>query len=203
MSDSNLAPVHLSGLFNFMRTDSLQCPISNAESRRSIAIFVLELFELHWSLLTSKMMKNRCFDRKWSSFHCLLLVPPVKFSFHFTWYWCKIWQAFRICHRFFSILSSWRARLQILVNFDDIFTGAQTSASAYTRCRIVRNRCYIASDAVFEALSIGGSPAENSPKMTEKRRKYWKDRFFAILAYDHGDPQMSMRITPFRLTFKS
>ncbi len=203
MSDDDLALVYLFGLSNFICKDSLRYPLSNAENRRSISIFLLELFKLHWPLLASKMMKKQFFDRQWSSFDCLLPAPLIKFSFHLTWFWCKIWQAFWICHRFFSILSPWRTRLEILVNFHDNFTGARTFVSVHARWGEGFESCYLACNAAFDALSIGGSPADNGPEMTEIKQKYWKGRFLAILTWDPWVLQMLMRISPFRSTTKS
>jgi hypothetical protein len=76
--------IHVISLFIYTWKDSLGYPLSNVESRRSKAKYVLELFELHWSLFYKKMMKNHFFTRKWSSFHSLLVFPLVKFSFHLT-----------------------------------------------------------------------------------------------------------------------
>jgi hypothetical protein len=63
------------------------------------------------------------------------------------------------------------------VNFNENFLDARTSLLTDARSRKVINSCYIAPDAVFQALSIGGSPTKNGPKMVEKTQKYKKVDF--------------------------
>jgi hypothetical protein len=47
------------------------------------------------------------------------------------------------------------------MDFNENFLGARTSSPTVARPRKVINSCYIAPDAVFQALSIGGSPTKN------------------------------------------
>ena len=56
---------------------------------------------------------------------------------------------------------------KILVKSDDNFSHAATLAPVYARCERVSEGSCIASNAVLNTVSIGGSPANNGLKMTE------------------------------------